>query len=76
MQNPFVRAAMMAAALARLPEVIAHRALRLERRREEIHLGKTGRRYKPNGDAECARRRRQIASGQLTVSNGLERGPV
>jgi hypothetical protein len=28
-------------------------------------------RMKPHGDRECARRRRQIAAGQLTVSNGL-----
>jgi hypothetical protein len=28
--------------------------------------------YKPNGERECARRRRQIAEGKLKVENGLE----
>lgn len=28
-------------------------------------------RYQPNGARECERRRKQIARGQLTVSNGL-----
>jgi hypothetical protein len=27
--------------------------------------------YRPNGQRECARRRRQIAAGQLTRANGL-----
>lgn len=27
--------------------------------------------YRPNGEREVARRKRQIAAGQLTVSNGL-----
>lgn len=28
--------------------------------------------YSPNGKHECERRRRQIAEGRITVSNGLE----
>jgi hypothetical protein len=32
--------------------------------------------FKPNGARECERRRRQIAKGQLTVSNGLFRGEI
>ncbi|MCX5569617.1 hypothetical protein [Kaistia nematophila] len=34
-------------------------------------LPKSGARYAANGKRECARRRAQIAAGQLTTANGL-----
>ena len=30
--------------------------------------------YKPNGEKECARRRKQIEEGRLKPENGLEAG--
>lgn len=36
-------------------------------------LENTSKTYKANGKRECARRRRQIAAGSLTESNGLVR---
>lgn len=43
----------------------------LARVKKSFRMRRAGRRYTPNGIQECARRRRQIARGQLTVSNGL-----
>ena len=33
-----------------------------------------GVKYQPNGERECARRRRKIAAGQIIERNGLVRG--
>lgn len=44
----------------------AERAMKREAKRQ----AKTSS-HRPNGARECARRRRQIAAGQLTASNGL-----
>lgn len=74
MRNPFTHAATLAA--------LAVAALRAESLRifnspmrdtffTPGAAGRTGRTYKPNGQRECARRRRQIAAGILTTSNGL-----
>ena len=43
----------------------------LARRPKSFRLRSAGRRYRPNGIQECARRVRQIERGQLTISNGL-----
>lgn len=40
-----------------------------QKRAEGINHGKT---LAPHGERECARRRRQIAAGQLRAENGLE----
>lgn len=39
-----------------------------QKRAEGISWGKT---YAPNGEQECARRRRQIKEGRLRAENGL-----
>lgn len=46
------------------------RAERQEQRAAK-RMAKTSR-HLPNGERECARRRRQIAAGQLNVANGLD----
>jgi len=47
------------------PQVTPNRSARRRR------YPKTGTRYAANGKQECARRRAQIAAGQLTGANGL-----
>ncbi len=50
-----------------------HWLARAERQmvRESKRAARTSR-HRPNGERECGRRRRQIAAGQLTPSNGLD----
>lgn len=75
MKNPFIAAAMAMAIMASTPFERMARAARARNRRMARSTGKSGVAYKPNGERECARRRRQIEQGRLTEANGLERKP-
>lgn len=72
-RNPFIAAAMAALAAASAPAMIHLRKVRAQFNHERHHRGwfAQGQLPKPNGPRECARRLRQIKSGQLTVANGL-----
>lgn len=64
----------LATALAQnMPFERMARARNAANRRRDRERGRNGVSYKPNGERECARRRRQIAQGHLTAANGLVR---
>ncbi len=65
----FVRGFFGGALASPLPEISAPAPHRHRSAGKRIRLG--GRTYKPNGAREVARRKRQIAEGRLTASNGV-----
>lgn len=64
--SPFMLSVFSAIASADIDD----KSKRWHRRRAVNRLG--GYSYKPNGAQVCARRRAQIACGQLTAANGLQ----
>lgn len=65
MKNPFIQMAIQAAATMRM---LPPGFLKQQRLQHRADRGKPASYYKPNGERECARRRRQIAKGMIKVS--------
>jgi hypothetical protein len=59
-----------------LADISVEKAMRAFARRWERRYGLSSSLFRPNGERECARRRRQIQNGIITKENGLYLGRI